>query len=469
MAADDIARHRPAAAPLPAAIPYWIVGLAAAILHSALLFFDATSAAGFFRADRASQRFHAMRNLIESSHDYSGFLACLVKQGIVGDYGIHAALYALGGPMAVVSFQVLLAVGAAVCVTYISWRAFRSRNIAIAGGLLFALLPQSIAFPHQLLSEAISNPFLIFGTALLLRALQRPRAAWGWAIAGLCMGMAAFVRPALVLLPLVAAGLLGALDHTHLRSWRTGVFVLSGLLPLLLWCFFMFIHTGKFGPGQSTQDLGLNFSQSTAKVLLGEGVAAPNGEAPEWLPTRLTLPQYLHYVAAHPKGFANLYFKNTLVLVTDSGIGRLYVDLLGFGAEERIRLQDPVLGWRAQLTNHGPVAMLRQGWRIAPGTIAAGVLGAAGFALVNLGVAIAYVLLLRRNSPMKDPQNDLQQRWCLAFLLAVPIYVLATSQVVAYAPSRLRSQGEFAWAILTCFGWAAVIRRRFCRTREEQP
>jgi 4-amino-4-deoxy-L-arabinose transferase-like glycosyltransferase len=454
MDAGDSMRSRTMAA------PYWIVGLAAAIIHTALLILDAASVDGFWRADRASQRFHAMRNLIESSHDYSAFIACLVKQGILGDYGLHAVLYSIGGPMTVIMFQVLLAMAAALCVTYISWRAFHSKNIAVMGGMLYVLLPQTIAFPHQLLSESISNPFLIFGTAGVLHALERPRNTWSWALAGLSMGIAGFVRPALILLPLVAAGLLVWLDRARLRSWQTGIFALSGLLPFLLWGIFMLIHTGKFGPGQSTQDLGLNFSQSTAKVLLSEGVAQANGSAPDWLPARLTLGEYLHYVGTHPKGFANLYLKNTLVMLSDSGIGRLYVDLLGIGAKERIRLQDPVFGWRAQLTNHGPLSMLKQGWSMAPGTISAGVLGAAGFALVNIGMLFAYVALLRRNSPLTNPTNTLQQRWCLAFLLVIPIYVLGTSQAVAYAPSRLRSQGEFAWALLACFGWAHLWNSR---------
>jgi hypothetical protein len=159
---------------------------------------------------------------------------------------------------------------------------------------------------------------------------------------------------------------------------------------------------------------------------------------------------------AYPKGFANLYFKNILVMVADSGIGRLYVDLLGFGADERLQFQDPALGWRAQLTNHGPLAMLEHGWETAPGTIVAGISGAIGFALVNIGMVAAYAVLLRRRSFLGGPAAALPQRWCAAVLLVIPLYVLATSQVVAYAPSRLRSQGEFAVAILACLGWAGL-------------
>jgi hypothetical protein len=455
----DISRTRPVTA------PYWIVGGTVAVAHLVLLFFDAADGSGFFRADRASQRFHNMQRLIAASDDSAAFLACLVKQGNIGDYGIHAALYSAAGPMAVVGFQVMLAVAAAVCVTYIGWRASASKNIAIAGGLLYGLLPQSLAFPHQLLSEAISNPFVIFGTAGLLFSLQRPRRTPLWIVSGIAMGIGALVRPALILLPLVAAGLVIWLDRDRgrLASWKAGLFGVSGLVPFILWGAVMFTQLGKFGPGESNQDLGLNFSQSTAKVLLSEGLAPANGEAPAWLPKRLTLPEYLHYLRTYPTAFANLYFKNTLVMITDSGIGHLYVDLLGIGAAERLRLQDPVLGWRAQLTNHGPLAMLRQGWSVAPGTILAGVLGAGGFALVNIGTAIAYFMLLRRNSPLRNPLVGLQQRWCLAFLLVIPLYVIATSQVVAYAPSRLRSQGEFAWAILACMGWAALLHERLSR------
>jgi hypothetical protein len=335
--------------------------------------------------------------------------------------------------------------------------------LAIAAGLLYGVLPQTLAFPHQLLTESISNPLIIFGTAGLLRALEHPSQTWRWVLSGLAMGIGGMVRPALILLPPVAAALLVWLDPARAYARRSAIFALSGLAPFMLWCTFMLFHAGKFGPGESTQDLGLNFSQSTAKVLLSEGVAPADGRAPDWLPARLTLAEYLGYLRKYPKGFANLYLKNTLVMVTDSGIGRLYVDLLGFGAAERIQMQDPSVGWRAQLTNHGPLAMLTQGWKLAPGTILAGVLGALGFALVNLGTAVAYLVLLWRNSLLRSA-GALQQRWCLAFLLVLPVYVLATSQVVAYAPSRLRSQGEFAWAILASFGWACVHRYRISRS-----
>jgi hypothetical protein len=442
--------------PRPASPRYLIVGLAVGVVHFLLFLHDIADGAGFFRADRAAQRFHTIRNLLGSSNDSKAFLACLVKQGNIGDYGIHAFFYSLGGPPAVIAFQVLLVVAAALCVTYIAWRAFPSKHIAVAAGLLYGFLPQTLAFPHQLLSESISNPCIIFGIAGLLRALEKPHRLAGWCLSGLAMGIGALVRPALILLPIVAAGLWVGLDRNRLHWPKAAAFAVSGLAPLMLWSLFMFSQVGKFGPGESNQDLGLNFSQSTAKVLLSEGVAPADGRVPDWLPKRLTFGEYFHYMRAYPLGFANLYFKNILVMVADSGIGRLYVDVLGFGADERLQFQDPALGWRAQLTNHGPLAMLEHGWETAPGTIVAGVLGAIGFALVNIGMVVAYAVLLRRRSFLGGRASPLPQRWCAAVLLTVPLYVLATSQVVAYAPSRLRSQGEFAVAILACLGWASL-------------
>lgn len=439
-----------------AARDYWPVGIVMGAIHLVLLVLDSTGDAGFFRADRAQQRFGTMGALIESSTSAKAFIETLVHQGNIGDYGVHAFFYAIGGHLAVTIFQTLLAVPSVLCVMYIAHRVFGSRKLAMASALVYGLFPQSLAFPHQLLSEALSNPLAIFGTAAFLRALDM-RGQWmPWILSGLLLGLAGMARPALILLPAIAATLLVLLDR-HPARFRQAASVLAfGWLPFALWGIFMLTHVGKFGFGDSHQDLGINFSQSSAKVLLMQGISGPNGDPPQWLPERIPLSRYLEFVKEYPAGFANLYFKNTLVMVSDSGIGRLYVDLLGFGAEARLALQDPLTGWRAQLTNHGPFAMLRYGMQVAPGTIIAGVVGGAGFLFVNFGLLAAYIRYLFNKDPIFNPSGRIEQRWGTAFLLIVPLYVLATSQVVAYAPSRLRSQGEFAWAILACIGWSVV-------------
>jgi 4-amino-4-deoxy-L-arabinose transferase-like glycosyltransferase len=320
------------------------------------------------------------------------------------------------------------------------------------------LLPQSVAFPHQLLSESISNPMIVFGTAAFVRALESPRRLSSWLLSGLCFGLGGIVRPALSLLPILALGLLAITDRRVALSRVGPAFFAASLVLILGWCLFMFQQTGRFGLGESGQDLGLNFSDSVTKVLLDEGVGPPDGSRPEWLPVRITAAEYFGYMQRYPMGFLNLYSKNVFVMVADSGIGRLYVDLLGFGAEARIRLQHPADGWRAQLNNHGVIAMLKHGFTVAPGTIVAGVVGALAFALVNLGVLASYAAVARSGVRLwkRDSGTSLAQRWCLAYLLIVPLYVVMTSQVVAHAPSRHRSQGEFAWAILACVGWFAL-------------
>jgi 4-amino-4-deoxy-L-arabinose transferase-like glycosyltransferase len=447
--------------------PYLIVAGVMVLLHLLLLLHDLSDAAGFFRADRAQQRFGTLQALLAAVDGGGDIVAALTKNGNIGDYGLHALLYLLGGTFAVTVFQTSLAVPAALCVVYIAARAGASPRVAMAAGLLYGLLPQSLAFPHQFLSEAFSNPFLIFGVALLLRAQEGASRAVQWLLAGLFFGGAGLVRPALILLPVIAAVLAAVFREQGFRWTKLGAFAVASFVPFVACGTFMFSQTGKFGFGDSHQDLGINFSQSTAKVLLSEGVSGSGGSPPDWLPERISLGQYLGFVRTHPLGFANLYTKNTIVLLADSGIGRLYVDLLGFGAETRQQLQDPVTGWRAQLTNHGLLAMLQQGLRVSPGAIIAGVLGALGFALLNVGIAAAYISLLRFGSPLRNRATSPQTRWALAFLLMLPLYVLTTSQVVAYAPSRLRSQGEFAWAVLACFGWALMqawwVRKRYRR------
>ncbi len=442
---------------------YWLVGCVVAATHLVLLLLDMLGGDGFFRADRAQQRFGNMVALIEASRTFDGFLQTLAAQGNIGDYGLHAALFWSIGRLGTTVVQSILAVSAAVCVVHIALRTVPSRRIAIASGLVYAFLPQSLAFPHQLLSEAFSNPFLIFGVAGFLYALESGERLAPWIASGLWFGLAGLVRPALVPLPLVAAVLLILIRRQRSDVSRVAGFVVSGFVPFVLWGLCMLSQTGRFGLGESHQDLGLNLSQSTAKVLLSEGLSLPDGSPPAWLPGRLTIPQYLGYVSTYPAGFANLYGKNTLVLIADSGIGRLYVDLLGFGAEARIQLQDPLTGWRAQLTNHGMWRMLVHGLKVAPGTIIAGVLGACAFAFVTIGVVGAYVSMFRLGSQLRVATNSLTRRWAIAFLMILPFYVLATSQVVAYAPSRLRSQGEFAWAILGCIGWTFFAQLKRAR------
>lgn len=429
-------------------------------VHAVLLAFGVLAPAGFLNADRADQRIRAIQRFLEAFPDTERVLDTVARQGIFFDYGLHALVMSVGGRVGLIVVQVALAVVAALCVSSVALRVFRSRSLAIAAGLVYGLLPQSLAFPHQLLTESLANPMLVIGLALFVRVLEEPRRLAPWLAAGLAFGVAGAVRPALSLVPMVALGLLALLHWRAAVTKGAAVFVVASGALLVAWSLFMWAQTGRFGLGESGQDLGLNFSDSVTKVLLREGVTT-DGKPPEWLPVRLSLPEYLEFVRQYPFGFANLYFMNVFVMTADSGIGRLYVDLLGLGAEARLKLQDPVVGWRAQLTNHGVMAMLREGFAVAPGTIVAGSLGGLAFAFVNLGVLVAYVGLLSQARLWLGAAGvSMARQWCVAFLLLIPLYVIATSQVVAYAPSRHRSQGEFAWALLTCVGWAFLWQWR---------
>ncbi len=444
---------------------FYLLGTA----HAALFAFDLVFSAGFLRADRAEQRALAIQRLLEAFPDRGRMLDAIAGQGIFFDYGFHALAIALSGRMGLIAAQIVLGIVGACCVSYIALRTFNSRRLAIAAGILYGLLPQSLAFPHQLLTESIANPMLIIAVALFIRALDEPRRQACWWLAGLAFGIAGAVRPALCLLPLAACTVLAWVRWRAVPAWNVSAFFAGSFVLLIAWCFFMWVQVGRFGLGESGQDLGLNFADSVAKVLLREGVGPADGTRPEWLPERLSVSEYLTYMREYPLGFANLYSMNVFVMTSDSGIGRLYVDLLGLGAEARLALQDPVNGWRAQLTNHGLMAMFRQGLAVAPGTIVAGTVGAVAFAFVNLGVLAAYVALLSNAGLWaRRTGGRLVQRWGVAFLLLTPLYVIVTSQVVAYAPSRHRSQGEFAWAILACLGWTLLWQWRSRRALLER-
>ena len=104
---------------------------------------------------------------------------------------------ALGpGALAVRAVQALLG---ALSVFAIAWLAERLSGRAAArfAGFAFALDPVLIGFSHLLWSETLYIALLLSGIVALVFDAQRERPAH-WAVAGLCFGLAALVRPQLL-------------------------------------------------------------------------------------------------------------------------------------------------------------------------------------------------------------------------------------------------------------------------------
>ena len=397
---------------LPAAAVRLVAPLAA--LHAAMFAYDLRHPERFLNGDRASERIEVMKGFFENTNS----LDYLASHGIPGDWLPHALLYLAGGQYLVIAVQVVLALLSVVWVLQIGRRLGLSEPQASAAAALYALLPHTLVFPHELSSEGLFVPLVVLAFRL---------GADG--AGGLALGLATLIRPLTALWPLVV--------------FRRR-FIVMALAPLLAWMSFMFVATGEFSMGRSGHDLGNNlyFRMQRMASELPQAERPPERGPGE---TKATLGEYAAFVAAHPVLAAKHSARDLAVLTAKSGIERVVIDYLDFYPESRRELQNGETGWRAQVEQRGAVAALVAVFREQPGLIVSSAIGAALFlVLMALAVYGAYSRIRSRE-------------WLL--LSAFVLYVFATAQAVDAAHSRHRAPAEFALCILAVAGWLALRRR----------
>lgn len=399
------------------------------VVHLALLAHDAAHLERFVRADRAEQRMGVIESFVAVLRDGGSIRDFLAGHGVPGDWLPQALLYAAGGPLFVIAVQVALALASIAWVHEIAKRVLPERA-ALAATLVYALLPHSLALPHQLTTEAIFVPLIILSF----------RIAFGPA-SGLALGAAALIRPVIVLWPAVCA-------PRTLGGWgRSAGYLAAALGPLFAWALFMLAATGEFTLGKAGHDLGHNLYQRMHRM----AAALPEAERPARRPpgeTTATLGEYLRFVAQHPAAAAAHGARDVATMSVKSGIERLVMDKFDWFAASRAGLQDPATGWRARVESRGPLAVAMEILREEPGLIlVSGGTAALFIAFMALAALGAWDWLRRRSSA--DAQTR-RQRW---LLLAFVVYVFATAQAVDAAQSRHRAPAEFALTLLAVAGW----------------
>jgi 4-amino-4-deoxy-L-arabinose transferase-like glycosyltransferase len=104
-----------------------------------------------------------------------------------------------GGPVAIIGLQIVLATLAAWLVARLAGRVSSWPRAPLACGLIYAFLPQNLAFPHQLVTEAIVTPLCVAWLYAMLTAI-RDRSMGLFLLAGLCLGAAILTRPVVLLM-----------------------------------------------------------------------------------------------------------------------------------------------------------------------------------------------------------------------------------------------------------------------------
>jgi len=394
-----------------------------AALHAAMFLYDLAHPDRFLNADRAGERIGSIKGFAQALQG-GDVLGYLTSHGIVGDWLPQALLYVAGGQYCVIAAQVLLMLASVLWVRDIGLRLGLREDHAQGAALLYALLPHTLVFPHQLASEAIFVPLVVLSFRLASDAG-----------AGLAIGLATLVRPITLLWPLI---------HVYAKRKR-GAYLALACAPLLLWMSVVLIASGEFSMGRSGHDLGSNLYLRLQRM----AAELPASERPPARPAgerRATLGEYVAFSTSHPVLTAKYAVRDMAVMGFKSGIERVVLDYLDLYPEERSELQNAEGGWRSRVVDRGSVAAFMDLARSQPVLVATATLGALAFTLLML-LAVYGAARLARGT----------ERLALA---AFVVYIFVTVQAVDAAQSRLRAAGEFAICLLALAGWAAVRRKQ---------
>jgi len=185
-------------------------------------------------------------------------------------------------------------VGAAVVplIVILARRLGASRVVALAAGIVVAVLPQLLLVSQSLMSEAVFVPLSLGAVVAAMEFRRSGRGRW-LAVAGLVLGLAVITRPAgaLLLVPVAALAL------SRRRQWRRHVPAVAAALalavaPALVWEARTVHDTHAFVPltTQAGYLLAGTYNATSAAAVQQPGV---------WLPASYD-PHVAAVLAAHP-------------------------------------------------------------------------------------------------------------------------------------------------------------------------
>ena len=419
----------------------WLLPGTLLALHLPMFGYDLQHPDRFLNADRAGERIGVIQDFVRVWHAGGDLLPFVGSHGVGGDWLPQALLYLAGGQYLVILVQTLLALASVCWVRDIGVRLGLSSRTAQGAALLYGLLPHTLILPHQLSSEAIFVPLVVGSFALL--AGGAPQRTWGWAGAGLLVGLATLVRPVTLLWPLLPLP----------RRSRTA-YLLAACTPVLLWMLFIHTVSGEFSMGRSGHDLGRNLYGRAERIAASlhppqPPVAGAHGSRV------LSLGEYAAFALTHPGPTLAHSGRDLLVLGTKSGLERVLLDYLDVFPAQRKEIQNGKLGWRTQVEQQGLGAALLAIFQRNPALMLTAAGGALLISTLMLVAGLGARAWLRDGVTGGGTQEMSRLR---LLLVAFPLYILLTAQSVDAAQSRHRAPAEFALCLLAAAGWSA--RRR---------
>jgi hypothetical protein len=436
------------------------------VLHAALLVYDFHHPDVWLKADRANERIAQIGefpqvNGLRAQLDYIG------RHGAPGDYLIQVTLYDLGGFASMLLAQVTLCILSVVCVYRMARTALAEGRLPLLVAGLYALLPQTLIFPHQLSAEAWFVPFVIFGFYWMTRWFAT-RAARPAFLSGLSWAGAALTRPTVLPFALLSA-LAAPRDK---RGSARLPYTLALVVPVLAWVAMVHLYTGKWSLGEGTSASVGNNLMLKARFISDNfpPEAKERAQRQHIAPAMsrdglMTAAEYARFCADYVGPCTSQVAQDALNFFLKSGIERLTLDYLGLLPEqERIETQrahpGSSRGWAQEVRRRGALGATELYLAKYPLIVGTSVLAALAFGIVTLlyiaGAVDALIALLKHS--LED------RRLVLALLAIFPLYLFAASSVVSSMQSRHRAAAEFAMLIVAANG-LRVCRRWITRAR----
>ena len=437
-----------------------IVLATAAALQLILFAYDA--AMKFYpivHGDRSQLRWSALHAL--RGADPSSLMDTLTaSQTVPGEYVFAYAAYALGGPAAIIVLQMVLFLLSLACVCAMA-ATFPWKNSVLVFGIGYAILPHNLAFTHQLVTEAIATPFVVFFIYFYFR-FCRSRLVSDALLAGLMLGVAIFVRPPLLLI----APALIAMHVLYRRYFWVGatraaaLLACIALLPMAVWTAAFTSHTGHFGYTSGVANFAWNLR---SKVYL---VHARNGlEQPEALKrfstygdlysdsAGISVGEFLGYASEHPLLFAQAAASDALIFLARGDASKVLVDHLGLGGNASFK------DWRVMWSERGTAGLIE--WGLSNADVTLVIVAETLLSLLTLACTLAAVAFcgwcLIRPREVADVIGD-DSFAVVLMLTALLAAVFCSAQIVDQAQGRLRHPAEAGLMLL--LGYAALYLQR---------
>ncbi len=410
------------------------------LIGHALLYFgnEATRNVAFLMGDRSGGRLETLlevSDLMKETPASTLFLA----YGNPGDFLFHLLPWLWGEIAGVVIAQVLVGLLGVLACYGLARRCFGSIGLAFMAAVVYAIFPGRLLHPHVVSTEAFFTPLLVGHVALLVHALASGRNSNGALLgAGVLAGLAAILRPAFVLFPLIEMALLLGFRST---SWRKMALcavpslVLGLAIPLT-----SVAMGGPFGWGVSSHSLEANLHDRAKRIAQHSGASL---ELPPGRNDVLGPGAFAAFAVRHPGATLRTIAADAPTWTMNLGVNAFMGRYLEIYQLPRSRSH---LARRSDET--GPLAAIFETARNWPGAFWWNVPLTISWILLCIA-AVAGVIRVRRQGLM-----EIGLWLCLVTL---PVYMIASSHAANVLRWSHRSPIEF---IVVLFGFWVIAASR---------